>query len=100
MHKSGGADSSLWGVKYHPKAEKEIHQLTLPIRERVRHAIEFLQKEHLAGKPLFGRLQGYRSYRVGEYRIVYMLEEPAKMLFILHVGPRGGAYPRARRRST
>jgi len=101
MHRSGGAES-IRVVDYHPKAEQEIRQLAPPIRERVRRAIELLQKDPLTGKPLLGRLKGLRSRRVGEYRIVYLLEDQTqpKKLFILHVGPRGGVYPQAWRQRT
>ncbi|HED03784.1 MAG TPA: type II toxin-antitoxin system RelE/ParE family toxin [Candidatus Fraserbacteria bacterium] len=94
MPKSGGAEP-LWEVEYHPKAEKEIRQLSSPVGRRIRQTIELLRSDPLLGKPLLGRLQGYRSRRVGEYRIVYLIEGEPQKLFILHVGPRGGAYPRS-----
>ena len=97
MPKSGGA-KHLWEAEYHPKAAQEIRALHGPVRERIRQAIEQLQQEPWLGKALVGRLTGLRSRRVGDYRIVYMIEEEAKKLFILHVGPRGGAYTKVQRR--
>jgi mRNA interferase RelE/StbE len=100
MPKSGG-NKRVWQVEYHPKAEKEIHQLHSPIAERIRRAIERLQQNPYIGKSLAGRLQGHRSWRVGDYRIVYLIEDAPKQLFVLHVGSRGSAYPKtARRKST
>lgn len=97
MTKSGEVE---WRIEYHPKAEKEISQLGPPIRERIRRAIEQLRENPRRGKPLIGRLEGFRSRRIGDYRIVYLIEEQTdpKRILILHVGPRGGAYPQAERR--
>lgn len=97
MPKSGDV-KHLWEAEYHPKAAQEIQALHGPIRERIRKAIEHLQEDPWHGKTLVGRLAGLRSRRVGDYRIVYMIEEEAHKLFILHVGPRGGAYTKAQRR--
>ncbi len=97
MPKSGGA-RHLWEVEYHPKAAREIRALHGSIRERIRQAIEQLQEDPWHGKALVGRLAGLRSRRVGDYRVVYLIEEEHHKLFIVHVGPRSGAYPKAQRR--
>lgn len=97
MPKSGDV-KRLWKAEYHPKAAQEIQALHGPIRERIRRAIEQLQEAPWRGKALVGRLKGLHSRRVGDYRIVYMIEEKSHKLFILHVGSRGGAYTKAQRR--
>lgn len=97
MPKSGDAEQ-LWKAEYHPRAAREIQALHGPIHERIRRAIEQLQEDPQSGKALVGRLKGLYSRRVGDYRIVYMIEEKSHKLFIVHVGPRGGAYAKAQRR--
>jgi mRNA interferase RelE/StbE len=52
--------------------------------------IESLSREPAAGKPLVGPLKGIWSLRVGEYRILYEVEE--KMVVVLTVNLRKGAY--------
>lgn len=89
----------MWDVEYHPKVGKEIEALDSHTKPGIRRVIEQLREDPLLGKLLTGRLKGYRSRRVGDYRIVYeMVEEPAKRIFILHVGLRAGAYGKSRRR--
>ena len=85
-------------VFYHPRALREVERLPRALRTRVLRAIEQLADDPSLGKPLVGELQGMRSRRVGEYRIVFMAE--TDRLYVLHVGPRGGAYGTSRRRGT
>jgi len=43
-------------------------------------------------KPLVGDLEGYRSARRGEYRVVFELREEARTLAVVRIAHRRDAY--------
>ena len=43
-------------------------------------------------KPLKGKLAGYYRYRIGDYRIVYQIDEKTKQVFVVAIVHRGSAY--------
>jgi mRNA-degrading endonuclease RelE of RelBE toxin-antitoxin system len=43
-------------------------------------------------KPLSGDLKGKWRYRIGDYRLIYQPDEKNRIIFLLAVFPRGGAY--------
>lgn len=55
-------------------------------------AIDGLQKNPDAGKLLSEELAGYRSYRIGKYRLIYRIAEAT--LVLEAVGPRSDIYER------
>jgi mRNA interferase RelE/StbE len=74
------------------RAQKELGQLSSPSFERVCDAIR-----SLAGNPrpsgcrkLVGR-DGWRI-RVGDYRVIYQIDDPARTVLVLHVGHRRDVY--------
>jgi len=74
------------------RAQKELGQLSSPSFERVCDAIR-----SLAGNPrpqgcrkLVGR-EGWRI-RVGDYRVIYQIDDPARNVLVLHVGHRRDIY--------
>ena len=74
------------------RAQKELGQLSSPSFERVCDAIR-----SLAGNPrppgcrrLVGR-EGWRI-RVGDYRVIYEIVDPARTVLVLHVGHRRDIY--------
>jgi len=87
MSKSG------WQVIIHRKAERVLRRLDGDMRERIRHAIRGLASEPRS----FGykKLTGYENLyriRVGDWRIVYAIEDNQLIVLILVISPRGGAY--------
>jgi mRNA interferase RelE/StbE len=74
------------------RAQKELGQLSSPSFERVCDAIR-----SLAGNPrppgcrkLVGR-DGWRI-RVGDYRVIYQIDDSARTILVLHVGHRRDIY--------
>ena len=74
-------------------AREDIQALSPPERKRIKKAIE----ERLGsnpieyGKPLQYSLKGCRRLRVGDYRIIYKIEEPETVL-IVKIGHRKEVY--------
>jgi mRNA interferase RelE/StbE len=82
-----------WQVIIHRKAEKMLKRLDGDILKHIRAAIRAL-----AGDPRpngVKRLTGYENFfriRVGDWRIIYAIEDDTLIVLILEISTRGGAY--------
>ena len=84
-----------WELLYESRVLREdIPLLTKTMRERVRTAIE--QKILVApiyfGKPLRFSLTGQRSLRVGDWRVLYVIEHETSIIRITSIGHRREVY--------
>lgn len=87
-----------WAVSYTRTAAKAIRKLDARTRAQVRAAIERLREEPLRGKPLQLTLKGLRSWRTGEWRIVYRLVHDRLEVLVVAVGHRREVYDRLKER--
>lgn len=64
---------------------KDIPVLSCALRERIRIAIEdkLVERPDVFGKPLRSSLKGFRSLRVGDYRVIYLIEECVVLVVII-----------------
>jgi mRNA interferase RelE/StbE len=72
-----------------PSAEKELEQVPRPIRRRVLEKMEQVQGDPRGGGAI--KLRGSRAtfrVRVGDWRIVYELDEPGKRVHITIIAHR------------
>ena len=74
------------------RAQKELAQLPKQEYERIKAAIKNLSQDPrpTGCKKLSGR-EGWRI-RVGNYRVIYEIDDPQQRLTILHVGHRRDVY--------
>lgn len=74
-------------------AEKEIARLPSQIQERVAEAINTLAEapRPFSSKKLKGSAHVYRI-RVGNYRVIYEIQDKAKIVDVAHVRHRREAY--------
>ena len=83
-------------ILWHEKVQREdLPQLSPEMKKRVRGAIEgkLVTAPEIFGKPLRVSLAGYRSLRVGDWRVIFRIEErTVKILLIAH---RSVVYERA-----
>ena len=73
-------------VRYHRLVvEEDIPKLSLVWRGKIRRAIEkkLTTSPDLYGKPFRRSLKGYRKLRVGDYRIIYRIEERTVKIFVI-----------------
>jgi len=87
-----------WRVSDTRSAARAIRRLDPQIRERVRAAIELLVEEPLRGKPLQLTLHGLRSWRTGDWRLIYRIVEEQVEILVVAVGHRREVYDRLRDR--
>lgn len=83
----------MWTVRFERKAVKAIAVMHPQMQKRITDAIENLSLDPFRStsvKPLAGNA-GYRL-RVGEYRVIYRLENDVLVIIVIDVGPRGGIY--------
>ena len=60
--------------------------------QRVAGALDDLRRDPHQGKPLKGELRGRYSYRVGSYRIVYLVRQQELLVLVIDIGHRRGIY--------
>lgn len=81
-----------YSIVFAPTAEKQFMDLTKIVRIRVAQAIAKLAVNPLLGKQLKGQLKEYRSYRVGDYRVVYFIHHHQIRIEIVRVAHRREVY--------
>jgi mRNA interferase RelE/StbE len=75
-------------------AQKDLANLHSGLKLAVKAAIDNLAADPRphGSRPLYGRLKGLWRIRVGDYRVVYRIDDPAHTVTIAAIGPRGGVY--------
>lgn len=84
-----------WHVRYEQRVVKhDIPALDHTAKQRIKTAIETkLMRDPLTfGKPLRYSLSGQRSLRVGDYRVLYLVEHEAHVVSITAIGHRRAIY--------
>lgn len=67
-----------------------IRSLHPAVKKRIHNALDQMRMQPAEGKPLQRELAGYRSFRVGKFRIIY--RATAKAMEVVAVGPRSTIY--------
>ena len=67
-----------------------IRSLHPAVKKRIHNALDQMRMQPADGKPLQRELAGYRSFRVGKFRIIY--RATAKEIEVVAVGPRSTIY--------
>ena len=80
-------------LEWNEKSIEDMRNLDKPAPGRIFDKAAHLAKDPVAlGKPLKGPMSGMMSYRVGPYRIVYVVSAMEKTVKILTVGQRKNVY--------
>ena len=85
--------SDRYSVELSKRAAKELRKLDRPVQVRIVAALALLRKEPRpsTAKALVGH-PGYLRVRVGDYRIVYTVNEGKLLVLVLTLGHRGAIY--------
>ena len=81
-----------WSVRIKGSAARELARIATPARTRVAEAIDGLAENPFTGTALKGELRGLRRIRVGEYRIVYEIQEGELVVLVIRVRHRRDVY--------
>ncbi len=85
---------SKYAIYFKPSAEKELLKMDPEISRRVEEKIDLLENNpYLSG---FTRLKGEPTFRirVGDFRIVYAIDESNKTITIFRIRHRSEVYKR------
>jgi len=74
------------------RALRRIAEREPALYPRVASALDDLQRDPYQGKPLKGELKGRYSYRVGSYRVVYVVRRQELLVLIIDIGHRRDIY--------
>lgn len=86
-----------WTLRYAASAARALRRLDPQVRRRVRAALEALADDPERGKPLQLTLKGLRSWRTGDFRIVYRIVRDQIEILVIATGHRREVYDRLRR---
>ena len=80
----------------YPKYNREVKKLPDPVRDKVVKVQEEIARNPSQGKPLKGKLRGWRSYPFSHggtsYRIAYKVDENEQKVVFGSIGTREGFY--------
>ena len=81
-----------FGVKYHPKVKEDVKKLDIKAKERIKRAIErkLTIAPEIYGERLRGTLKDLWKLRVGDYRVVFLIE--GETVYVLGIWHRKEAY--------
>ena len=86
-----------WTLRYAASAARSIRKLDPQVRRRVRSGLNELDIDPERGKPLQLSLKGLRSWRTGDFGIVYRVVNEKIEVIVIALGHRRDVYDRVRR---
>ncbi|MBI4237848.1 MAG: type II toxin-antitoxin system RelE/ParE family toxin [Deltaproteobacteria bacterium] len=84
----------MWTLRLSRQAAQFFESLTGKHKTQMAHAFDRLTTDPHLGKTLRGELKGYWSYRVGVYRIIYVIRHTEIVIEVLRVQHRRDVYER------
>lgn len=84
----------MYAVEYTKGARKALRALPQNVAARILRKIEHLAADPHAPNANVKRLSGEHVYRlrVGDWRVIYEIQDEALLVSVVRVSPRGGAY--------
>ncbi|AFZ51008.1 type II toxin-antitoxin system RelE family toxin [Dactylococcopsis salina] len=81
-------------VKYDAQVVAELKKLPSKLGKRIVNKINWLAEnlEQVNSLPLSGNLSGFYKLRVGDYRVIYSLDQNSETIIIEKVGHRREIY--------
>ena len=71
---------------------RKLNERDLRLLDRIDAALDAIAVEPRSGKPLKGAFAGQWSFRVGQYRILYLIEGRRLVVLVLDIGHRREIY--------
>jgi len=71
---------------------REFGKLSKEVRDRILRAIDEIVSNPFSGIKLRGELEGRWRWRVGKYRIIYVIDQTHQLVVFLDVGLRKTIY--------
>ncbi|MGH3466290.1 MAG: type II toxin-antitoxin system RelE family toxin [Thermocrispum sp.] len=83
-------------IEWAASAARELRQLDKPVARRIAVAVTALSHDPRprGAKVLIGQPSGVMRIRVGDYRVVYVIEDAHVLITVVRVAHRRGVYRR------
>ena len=81
-----------YSISIKHSAVKALEKLDKPQRLRLIEAIDKLKDNPAAGSVLKGEFSGLRRIRIGDYRIVYEVQDEQLVILVIRIGHRREIY--------
>ncbi|RQU10172.1 type II toxin-antitoxin system RelE/ParE family toxin [Burkholderia cenocepacia] len=84
----------MYTVTFTKQAARALSRMPRNVAATIREKIEALAADPHGDNPNAKRLQGSPGYRlrVGDWRVLYVLEDGQMVVYVMEINPRGGAY--------
>ncbi len=82
----------MYQVIVSPEAKKRLKNISKIYRKGIAEAIDSLKDDPYLGKPLTRELTGRYSYKIGVYRVIYIINEKDKLVYVISAGHRSTVY--------
>lgn len=87
----------MWTLKLSEQATRFYEGLSGKHKRQMASAFDRLMQDPHIGKALQGELKGYWSYRVGVYRVIYLIRHAEIIVEVLRIQHRKEVYEKFRR---
>lgn len=75
-----------------PRFEKDLAKLKQETKRRVLTNLSILESSPHSFKELHGSLKGKHTMRIGDYRLIYTIDEKSETIFLMTITHRRHAY--------
>lgn len=86
----------MYDIRIHREALKSYRRLDKELQTKIDEAVEKLRidpwRRDMDVKKLHGEYKGYCRLRIGEVRLIYVVDQENDLVFIDALAHRGGAY--------
>lgn len=84
----------MYEVRITPEGLRHLNRLPPKVRDAALAALHgpIIENPHRLGKRLVGELAGLYSARRGDYRIIYSIDDHARIVTVHRIQHRGSAY--------
>lgn len=83
-------------MKYRIDMDAEILPLVRKLhpeqKKKIKESLRAIAANPILGKPLQNKLVGLHSYRVGAWRIIYVVNQKEHIVHVVSIGPRSHIY--------
>lgn len=86
-----------FSIRIKGSAARELRRIAEADRRRLVEAISRLSENPFLGNALRGELRGLRRLRVGDYRVLYDVQNEALIVLVVRVAHRRDVYRRSMR---
>lgn len=84
----------MYRIVFTKQADRTLRKMSRKTARLIREKLDQLAQDPHARNPNLTKLQGRPGYRlrVGDWRVIYELEDDRLVILVLKIAPRGGAY--------